>query len=330
MRNQIKYSFLKSYLKKPIYLILFVTSRCNSKCEHCFFYSELNKPKELDLSLEEIDRFSKQLGKLLWVDLSGGEPFMRDDIFEIYKIFVNNNKVDSFSIPTNGILSDKIYEEVKKMLEYGGVQDFNLTLSIEGTKEIHNKIFKNFNIYVSTTLSNKNLNNIEELHNEIKSRMPELDYHNFEILRGDPKNKNYTVPSIDQLKMIRPLLFKIWKEYDYYSNKLKSKIAFNTKKNLYNHYMNILVNDKQPFPCYAGRVHMVLDYQGNVYFCELPGVQGSRIGNIREQSFNQIWNSPKANEIRRFIKDRKCACTHSCFQITNYVFNQKNWLKLLK
>ncbi len=352
MINKVKYAFLKNHLKKPIYLIFFVTSRCNSKCEHCFFYKELNKPKEMDLSLEEIEKVSKELGKLVWVDLSGGEPFMRDDIFEIYKIFVKNNKVDSFSIPTNGILTEKIYENVKKMLEYGGVKDFNLTFSIEGIKKIHNKIrgvncydkvfetynkvkelkkkYKNFNIFVSTTLSNQNINHIQELHSEILEKMPELDFHNFEILRGDPKNKNYASPSVEQLRRLKPLLVKIWKKYNYYSNKLQSMIAMNTKKNLYEIYLRILESNKQPFPCYAGKVHAVLDYQGNVYFCELPGVQGSKIGNVREESFSEIWNSDKANKIRKFIRDRKCTCTHSCFQITNYIFNQKNWFKLLK
>lgn len=352
MINKIKYSFLKNGLRKPIYLIFFVTSRCNSKCKHCFFYKELNKPREMDLTLEEIEKVSKELGKLVWVDLSGGEPFMRDDLFEIFKIFVDNNQVESFSIPTNGILTEKIYSDVKKMLEYGKVKNFNLTLSLEGTKDIHNEIrgvkcydqvfktyerikelkkkFSHLSIYVSTTLSNKNIDNLHDLHAELLNRMPELDYHNFEILRGDPKEKEYAPPSLRKLRKIKPFLFKIWKKYDYYNNKIQSKIAMNTKKNLYNIYLDILENNKQPFLCYAGKVHAVLDYQGNVYFCELPGVQGGKLGNIRERSFMEIWNSKKAKAVRNFIKERKCTCTHSCFQITNYIFNQKNWFKLLK
>jgi len=339
-------------LKKPVYLIFFVTNKCNSRCEHCFFSKELNKIEEKDLSLEEIEKFSKQLGKLIWISLSGGEPFLREDIDEIFKIFVKNNNVEDFSIPTNGILSDKIYEKTKKMLEYAkntSVKVFSLSLSLDGTKEVHDKIrgincFDNvietynkleklkdeynfFSIRLSTTLSNVNINNIEDLHKEVIKKMPRIDYHNFEIIRGDPKNKFYTPPTTEDLHKIKPLLMSIYKKYNYYpNNKFASKIAFNTKEFLYDAYLKILHDKKQPFPCYAGIVHCVLGYQGDIYFCELL----PKIGNIRKSTFKEIWNSEMAEKMRSFIKMRKCTCTHTCFQTTNFIFNQKHWLKLLK
>ena len=58
---------MKNSLKRPIYLIYFVTNKCNSKCNHCFYSKKLNVMKNKDLSLEEIEKFSKQLGKLVWL-----------------------------------------------------------------------------------------------------------------------------------------------------------------------------------------------------------------------------------------------------------------------
>lgn len=352
MRNKILYSFFKNYLKKPIYLIFFVTNKCNSRCKHCFFSKELNKLREKDLSLEEIEDFSKQIGKLIWVSLSGGEPFLREDITEIFEIFVKNNKVEDFSIPTNGISSDKIYEKTREMLEYAkntSVKVFSLSLSLDGTKEMHDKIrgvkcydeviktykrlvklkdeYKFFNIRIATTLSNVNINNIENLHKEVIKKMPRIDYHNFEILRGEPRNKSYKEPTIEDLNRVRPLLMRIYNRYNYYSNnRFASRIAFNTKKFLYDTYLKILQSNRQPFSCYAGIVHCVLGYQGDIFFCELLG----RIGNIRKNSFKEIWDSEKAKKMRLFIKKRKCTCTHTCFQTTNFIFNQRHWLWLLK
>ena len=59
--NLLKYYFIKNP-KTPIQLIHFVTSKCNAKCKHCFFWSKLNSKDEL--SLEEIDKFCNALIKI--------------------------------------------------------------------------------------------------------------------------------------------------------------------------------------------------------------------------------------------------------------------------
>ncbi len=348
MLTKLKYSFLKNKLKKPIYLIFFVTSRCNSKCRHCFFSKELNNEIE-DLSLEEINRFTKEIGKLVWLSFSGGEPFLRKDLFEVFRIFIDNSKAENISIPTNGILSEKIYSDVVKMLEYGKgkIKNLTLTLSLEGNEKIHNEIrgvdcykkiietynrlaplkkkYPYFSIMVSTVIANKNYKILGEFHEEIKRLMPELDFHNLEIMRGDPRDKNYDAPSPEELRQIKPVVFKIWNHYDYYKSKMQARIADRTKKILYDNYIKIMETGKQPWPCYAGKVHAVIDYKGDVFFCEmLP-----KIGNLREKSFKEIWNSEEAVKMRRFIKCRKCSCTHSCFQITNLIFNQFYWPRML-
>jgi MoaA/NifB/PqqE/SkfB family radical SAM enzyme len=346
--TKVGYSFVKKKLKTPVYLIFFITNRCNSRCKHCFYWRELGKKKD-ELSLDEIDKFSNQVGKLIWVSLSGGEPFLRKDIAEIYRIFVDNNKVEDFAIPTNGMLPSVIEKEVEKMLKHGKA-NLTINLSVDGTRKIHNDIrgikcydsvfetykrlekmkkkYPGLSIMVSTTMSGRNIDNLEELHEEVKKKMPAVNFHNFEILRGDPRDKKYGPPTIEQLEKIYPVLEKIWKYYNYYNSKLLARIALNTKKSLHNMYIWILKNKKQPIPCYAGRVHCVLDHQGEMYMCEmLPS-----IGNFRKSGydFKKVWFSEKAKKMRKDIENKKCYCTHSCFQITNYIFNQKKWIKLLK
>jgi hypothetical protein len=65
-----------------------------------------------------------------------------------------------------------------------------------------------------------------------------------------------------------------------------------------------------------------------VFCCELLD---KRIGNLRDHdySFKKVWNSHKANEIRNFIRDRKCFCTHECFYTTNLMFNPSFYPRLI-
>ena len=70
---------------------------CNFTCEHCFNYIE-NKKRRNNLSLEEIEKISKNLGHLKYVTLAGGEPMIRNDVFEIIKIFKKNNGLQMVNI----------------------------------------------------------------------------------------------------------------------------------------------------------------------------------------------------------------------------------------
>ena len=59
----------------PSVLIFFATSRCNLSCSHCFYHDSLNK-RFNELSLDEIDTFTKTMDPLLHLIITGGEPLM--------------------------------------------------------------------------------------------------------------------------------------------------------------------------------------------------------------------------------------------------------------
>jgi MoaA/NifB/PqqE/SkfB family radical SAM enzyme len=75
----------------PPFVILFINSICNMKCEHCFYWRSLNRGD--DLSKEEIFALSRSLGRIENLNLSGGEPFLRPDFGEICRHFIRHNKV---------------------------------------------------------------------------------------------------------------------------------------------------------------------------------------------------------------------------------------------
>ena len=87
------------YFKKktPISLIHFLTNRCNARCSFCFI--DFDNPKTFagELTLDEIEKMTKNMGDtLLNVNFTGGEPFARKDILiwlnictETMKIFMS-------------------------------------------------------------------------------------------------------------------------------------------------------------------------------------------------------------------------------------------------
>jgi MoaA/NifB/PqqE/SkfB family radical SAM enzyme len=82
--------------KGPFHLLFYPTSRCNLHCEHCFNYDrqdnlEGNTGKKDELTLEEIGLISSKMGHLKTLTVTGGEPFLRNDIFEIIGKFYKNN-----------------------------------------------------------------------------------------------------------------------------------------------------------------------------------------------------------------------------------------------
>ena len=79
---------------EPVSLVHFVTNRCNARCSFCFIDFDDPKTFEGELSLNEIDLLTKNLGSsLLNVNLTGGEPFARKDLTEIAKLYLKNTTV---------------------------------------------------------------------------------------------------------------------------------------------------------------------------------------------------------------------------------------------
>jgi radical SAM protein with 4Fe4S-binding SPASM domain len=119
-----------------------LTEKCNLKCLHCYQKGE----KIYELSHEEIKETIKEIAETLssWrasyevdfspsVNITGGEPFLRNDLFEILAEFKNIGF--EIYLLTNGILVDNVLAEKLYKTGVKGVQ-----VSIEGPEKIHERI----------------------------------------------------------------------------------------------------------------------------------------------------------------------------------------------
>ncbi|MDE1824747.1 MAG: radical SAM protein, partial [Candidatus Micrarchaeota archaeon] len=71
-------------LGRPYKLNFSITYWCQSRCTHCSIWQI--RPKG-ELTLDEIRNFARQNNYFKWVELTGGEPFLRQDIVEIARTF---------------------------------------------------------------------------------------------------------------------------------------------------------------------------------------------------------------------------------------------------
>jgi uncharacterized radical SAM superfamily Fe-S cluster-containing enzyme len=99
---------------------LVVTNRCDLSCWYCFFYAE-KAGYVYEPSLEQIRFMIRQLKKqavTMAVQITGGEPTMRDDLVEIVKL-LKEEGVRHVQLNTNGIKFAKLYfEDPQKAVEY--------------------------------------------------------------------------------------------------------------------------------------------------------------------------------------------------------------------
>ena len=87
--------------------------------------------------------------------------------------------------------------------------------------------------------------------------------------------------------------------------------------------------NRRQVKCHTGKLSFVLRSTGQVFPCELLN---KPMGNIREVNydFRKIWYSEKSDEIRRWISDTKCFCTHECFMTLNILFSPLHWPRLIR
>src|SRR5882762_7487525 len=119
-------------------LFLLVTSRCNSLCRTCFYFDKLNSKD--DLTIEQIDRISETAPPFRKLWLSGGEPFMREELAEIVALFVERSGVQNVNLPTNGLLPDKVFPAMDRMLERCPRTSIDLNFSLDGLAATHDSI----------------------------------------------------------------------------------------------------------------------------------------------------------------------------------------------
>lgn len=333
----------RKYGNRGIYL--FVTNRCNLACEHCFYKSNVNK-KVCELTVAEIEKIHLSLrNKIKGVTITGGEPFLRDDIVEICRIFQKNGSVSNINIITNGYMPEMIRSKFKHILENRPEgQQLMITVSLDGFERTHDQIrgvqgaYKmviatidllkgllkennGFTIRVALTLMNLNYNEFIDFYNFVTKELGvqfTFNWFREDFVGGlSPELINYSdsrgaqckLPSLDVCEDIHQFI--------------QEEKWENLVLNLINQYtLETLRNKKMLFPCVAPDLNLVIYPDGGVSFCEML----KPFFNIRDFDYDlkKMLRSPRWRKAIHQIN--KCFCIHPCILGIN--MQRRNFIDL--
>lgn len=323
----------------PMTLTYSVTAACQSKCKTCqigAMFCQDPTRREKDLKLEEIEKIFKSMKPVYFFNMSGGEPFMRDDLPNIVALACKYLKPRVIHTPTNAILSDKIIENTEKIIQiirkYDSTVPFTVKPSIDGVGDLHDEIrgvkgnfrcllktidglkkleekYDNFHLELGTVISNFNIYYLDEIEDFVHSLGVESYRNEVAECRTEFFNleDEITPPAEVYQRLIKDFARKVEENIG-----KKKKLARTTEAMRVVYYDiagKILKEKRQVIPCYAGISNVHINYDGGVWPCCVLGYE-KEMGNLRDYSydFQKLWHSKKAEEVRKYIKGENCAC----------------------
>jgi len=308
----------------PPFVILFINSICNMKCEHCFYWQNLNRRD--DLTFEEIVQLSEDLGPIENLNLSGGEPFLRKEFGAICRQFIRRNGVKEIYVPSNGWYTDKMVAQIRETLEEPSLKIFAVELSLDGMAEYHDRFrvapgaFERamnsydalaelqkedprLQIHSISTATHENMEEIRRLTTYLYDRCPRMSHHNLALIRGDRKNPSLQGPKLDEYEQLYTYVQRLWapREEGRYGSIVEPMLQWAK--------VRTAREQRQVVPCRAGVLSTVIYSNGDVSVCEIH----KPLGNIRQKSFREIWFSEDAAKLRASISAKECYCTNEIF-----------------
>jgi Fe-coproporphyrin III synthase len=131
--------FLKSWVRPspvPFKLTLTITERCNGRCLHCGIWKHGTKQ---DLPLSAVRDIFRQYPHFSWIDLSGGEIFLRSDLLEVIEaIAANTRKLEYLHFPTNALCKNTLDQilEIRRLFKGKLV----ITVSVDGDQKVNDRV----------------------------------------------------------------------------------------------------------------------------------------------------------------------------------------------
>jgi len=327
----------------PLNYTLSLTYRCNSRCKTCRVY-ERDSSNELTLK-EWTEIFKGLRHSPYWATLSGGEPFLREDLIEIHDSLCEICKPAIVNIPTNGLLTERIvdwawemcmrHQDTKLVINvsidsYGKCNDeirgvpnaFNK--SVETLHQLKALKLDNLTIGIHTVISTFNVNEFPTICNGLIALEP--DQYIVEV--AERRNELLTTNL-----SITPL----WQEYQVAiehllqrTNNVRrlAKITQAFRAQYYQNVVRILKDGRQIVPCKAGRLSVHITPNGDVTFC---CIKYESIGNLRECNYNlnELWHNSQARELRQRQETEKCVCPLANVFYTNALLHPPTLMKVV-
>ena len=297
-------SFFRSkHISDPIDAVLAITYKCNSRCTMCDIWKireHHDIPPEMYLKLPKT---------LRTINISGGEPFLNPDIIEIIKNVKRACPKAQLIISSNGFLSEFIQEKMKKIKEVD--PNIGVAISIDGLSEMQLKIRgipqgfeKNMctiqllkeigvtNLRIAFTATPENIGDfhkVYELARDLGVQFTCAVAQSSTFYFGGKQNEKIT----DADTLSSEFEHIIRSELRSFSPKRWARAYFSYG------LKNFATTGDPILPAESAFMHFFMDPSGDIY----PSVVHAKIlGNLKQDSFEQIWKSQEADEAREYVR----------------------------
>ena len=286
---------------------IIVTYRCNARCNMCNVWEYPTKSNE-EIGLDVI----RKLPEMFFTNITGGEPFIRQDLTDI--VTELRKKSRRIVISTNGFFTERIIGLCKQY------PDLGIRISIEGLQEANDFIRGIPDGY------NRTQNTLKKLHEmglkDIGFAMTVQDANykdlvtlykmargfDYEFATATVHNSHYFHKWDNKIENKEALIGEFKRLI---VELLKSKKPKEWFRAYFNYGLINFIRRKARFlPCEMGSNGFFVDPFGDVLVCNGMNEKQS-LGNLKSQSWDSIWNSKRAEEVRKIVK----ACQKNCWMI---------------
>ncbi len=293
----------------PKFISVITTYRCNYRCHMCNIWQYPSKPVE-EITAAHLTK----LPPVSVVNVTGGEPFLRNDLSELLTVL--HEKADRVVISTNGYLTERIVKIAKRHPWIG------VRVSVEGLPQVNDELrgvkagFEHAirtltelshvglkDIGFGITLSDRNAESLIPLYHLAK--MMKLEFATAAV-----HNSFYFHKQDNQIHRPEAILGAL--------NQLVGELLHSSRpkdwfRAYFNHGLMEYVSGKpRLLPCNMGEDACFIDPCGEVLPCNGMDEPVS-FGNLTRQSWDDIWNGPHAETVRSTARN----CGKNCWMIGN-------------
>jgi MoaA/NifB/PqqE/SkfB family radical SAM enzyme len=313
-KEELRKAVLNAHAYKPLYVKIKVNYGCNLKCEMCKRWRETREPP---ISMERFKEIITELAELgcQKIHFSGGEPMLRPQLPDLVEYATGLGI--RVTLTTNGTLIDKV--KAKRLVE-AGLRGVNVSID-SPIRKMHEKIrgvqgsfklttravalFRKYarkgklTVRINTVVGRSNyatLASLPDLAHELGAdgiNLIPVDDHCGEHLSMRKKDialfNSEIAPIIES--RANELGINIADEDAYPFGRGDSEVRLGRAGRYAFGYYN-------KFPCYAAWTHSLIDFNGLVYVCCMTREQIQPLGDVRKQSFREIWEGDLYRRIR--------------------------------
>lgn len=312
-------------LSFPYKLTFAVTDRCNARCEICRVWRREPRP---ELTAGEISRFFARSNGFSWIDLTGGEVVLREDLPEIVAgILAACRGLSILHFPTNGQLPDRTVDVAERILALRP-PSLIVTVSLDGPPEVHDSLrgipgaydraletfvrlraLAGARVFLGMTVSALNAPLLRETAASVAARVPGFSTRELHLNLVQFSDHGYGNLDERGRATLSPAAGP-WAEA------LRLAPARGPKDLLQRAYLRripeYLATGRMSVPCQALAATCFMDPSGVVHPCSM---HGRPLGSVRESGWDlgRIWDAPAAVRARRDLTEGRCpGCWSPC------------------